>query len=121
MLLFGKNKKEKVKPTIDDLYAGRFFYKEVESSWGGTATIRVDKVELTEKYQSIIHDVELEVASKFLRRQATESDLSGWYEEIQLPMYAGVCDIYWKYYAIKQKVLKQHGIEWLSYMDLNPL
>ncbi len=114
-------RKEDKERAIEEKYAGRFYYKTVDSDLTGrTVTIRIDKIELTDAYQSIIKEVELKVAREFLHREPTENDMKGFYEDLQLPMYAGVCDIWGCYYSIKSVILKkEYGIEWLSYWDLN--
>ncbi len=111
----------KIEKQIEEKYAGRFYYKTVVSDLiGEEVTIRIDKIELTDEYKAIIDEVELKVARQFLHREPTEKDMHGFYEDLQLPMYAGVCDAWRRYYVIKHIILRdEYGIEWLSYPDLN--
>ena len=104
---------------VEQKYAGRFFYKKVKSE-GAKTTIRVDKIERTFRYKRIRKKLELLVAEKFT---GDKSSYYGayFYEPLQLMDYAFICDRSYMYYHYKKEILKEvFGIEYLSFIDLNP-
>ena len=102
-------------------YEGRYFLKEVTSEMGYTFTIKVDKVELTDYYQQIIHEAEIKIAREFTHNPEAGYPRS-WEEDLQIPDYACCCDCWMMYYSIKKQILKdEYGIDYLSFRDLNGL
>ena len=105
---------------VEQIYAGRFFYKKVRTIGGGKKLIRIDKLERTRKFKRIRKELELLVAEKFT------GDKNSYYhsyfcEELQLMDYAFICDKCYLYYLYKQNILKERfGMEYLCFTDLNP-
>ena len=105
---------------VEQKYAGRFFYKTVRTMGGEKTTIRIDKVERTLKYKLIRRKLELLVAERFTGSK--KSYYGAWFcEALQLMDYAFICDKCFLYYCYKQQILKEvFGIDYLSFLDLNP-
>lgn len=105
---------------VEQKYAGRFFYKKVKTIEGTKKTIRIDKIERTFKYKRIRKKLELLVAERFTGDK--NSYYEAWfYEPLQLMDYAFICDKCYMYYHYKKEILKEvFGIEYLSFIDLNP-
>lgn len=118
-------KKYRISMTDEDMkaeekYAGRFFYKKVRTTGGKKRLIRIDKIEKTREFKRIRKELELLVAERFT------GDRNNYYksyfcEDLQLMDYAFICDKCYLYYIYKQNILRERfGMEYLSFIDLNP-
>lgn len=104
---------------IEARYEGKFGYRRVLSDFGTHNIIRIDNIELDEKYKDIVLNAELYAAEKFT------GDKNNYYTaymegERRLMSYAFICDKYILYYSYKKKGFAMQGYSWLSHLTLNP-
>lgn len=104
---------------VEEKYAGRFVYRYAISDEGYRDIIRIDNIEVDQKYQDIVLRAELYAAKKFTGDE--QNYYNSWMDEYQrLRSYAYVCDRWSMYYYYKWEGFQKQGIQWLSHEILNP-